>query len=78
MTKLIFHPQHDQMDCGPACLAMVASQYGKYYITEYLREQSFLTREVVSLLGVTEAAQKIGFETVAAKLTIEKLQSQYQ
>jgi ATP-binding cassette subfamily B protein len=68
-------PQHDQMDCGPACLAMVASQYGKYYSTEYLRSESFLTRDGVSLLGVTEAAQKIGFETVAAKLTIEKLQS---
>jgi ATP-binding cassette subfamily B protein len=63
------------MDCGPACLAMIASAYGKDYSTEYLRNECFLTRDGVSLLGVTEAAQKIGFETVGAKLTLEKLQS---
>ncbi|MDR2126471.1 MAG: peptidase domain-containing ABC transporter, partial [Prevotellaceae bacterium] len=75
MTKLIFYPQHDQMDCGPACLAMIASVYGKKYNVEYLRNECFLTREGVSLLGVTEAAQKIGFETVGTKLTLDKLQS---
>ncbi|MDR1347571.1 MAG: peptidase domain-containing ABC transporter [Prevotellaceae bacterium] len=69
------YPQHDQMDCGPACLAMVASQYGKYYSTEYLRNECFITREGVSLLGITEAAQKIGFKTISAKITLEKLQS---
>ncbi|MDR2066090.1 MAG: hypothetical protein LBP85_10350 [Prevotellaceae bacterium] len=73
MKKIIFYPQHDQMDCGPACLAMIASVYGKNYSVEYLCHQSFLTREGVSLLGVTEAAKGIGFETLSAKLTIEKL-----
>jgi ATP-binding cassette subfamily B protein len=68
-----FIPQHDQMDCGPACLSMIASKYGKNYSLQYLRDNSFLTREGVSLLGLTEAASKIGFETISAKLTIEKL-----
>jgi ATP-binding cassette subfamily B protein len=52
---------------------MAASTYGKRYSVEYLREECFLTREGVSLLGITEAAQKIGFETLSAKLTVEKL-----
>ena len=68
-----FTPQHDQMDCGPACLSMIASKYGKKYSLQYLRDNSFLTREGVSLLGLTEASKKIGFDTLSAKLTIEKL-----
>ncbi|NEW78617.1 MAG: peptidase domain-containing ABC transporter [Gelidibacter sp.] len=70
---MTFTPQHDQMDCGPACLSMITSFYGKHYSLQYLRDNSFITREGVSLLGITEAAQKIGFETLSAKLTAEKL-----
>lgn len=65
--------QHDQMDCGPACLAMVCNHYGKKYTLQYLRDNSFITRQGVSLLGITDAAQKIGFDTVPAKLTIGNL-----
>lgn len=63
-----FIPQHDQMDCGPACLAMISSFYGKNFSMQYLRDRSFITREGVSLLGINEAADEIGFKTVAAKL----------
>ncbi|NAW49925.1 ATP-binding cassette domain-containing protein [Elizabethkingia argentiflava] len=68
-----FHAQHDQMDCGPACLAMVASHYGKDFGLQYLRDKSFITREGVSLLGISEAADKIGFKTMAAKLKSENI-----
>ncbi|KQW98616.1 peptidase domain-containing ABC transporter [Flavobacterium sp. Root420] len=70
---ITFTHQHDQMDCGPACLAMIASNYGKNYGLQHLREHSFITKEGVSLLGIAEAANKIGFETVPAKLTLGKL-----
>ncbi|ROI07620.1 peptidase domain-containing ABC transporter [Kaistella haifensis] len=65
---MIFFAQHDQMDCGPACLAMVSSHYGKDFGLQYLRDKSFITREGVSLLGISEAASKIGFKTISAKL----------
>ncbi len=68
-----FTPQHDQMDCGPACLRMVAAAHGKTYPLEYLREKAFLSREGVSLLGISEAAEHIGLETFSAKLSISKL-----
>jgi len=68
-----FVNQYDQMDCGPACLAMVANTYGKNYSVEFLREISFLTREGVSLLDISDASESIGFETFSSKLTIEKL-----
>lgn len=66
-------PQHDQMDCGPACLSMISSHYKKKYSLQYLREISFITREGVSLLGIVEASNKIGFKAVSAKLTLERL-----
>jgi ATP-binding cassette subfamily B protein len=66
-----FTPQHDQMDCGPACLAMVASHYGKDFSLQYLRDKSFITKDGVSLLGIKEAANKIGFECTAATLEFE-------
>ena len=69
--KLIY--QYDQMDCGPACLCMVASQYGKEYSIQYLRDTTYITREGVSLLGITQAATDIGFSTLPTKLTTDKL-----
>ncbi len=70
---LKFVPQHDQMDCGPACLSMVTSQYHKHYSLQYLRDNSFITREGVSLSGINHVAKKIGFETFVAKLETKEL-----
>lgn len=63
----------DTMDCGPACLRMVAMHYGRHYPLEYLREQAGITRQGVSMLGISEAAEKIGFRTNAVKVTFEQL-----
>lgn len=73
-----FSSQYDQMDCGPACLKMIASYYGKDYSLQYLRENCFLTKDGVSLAGIREASEKIGFEMVSAKLTLQKLIENYQ
>ncbi len=70
-NKLKFFPQHDQMDCGPACLAMISSYYGKDFGLQYLRNKSFITREGVSLLGISEASKKIGFSDISAKLNAD-------
>ncbi len=65
--------QPDAMDCGPACLCMIAKHYGKNYTLDSLRRQSFIGRDGVSLLGISRAAEKIGFRTVGGRLTFEKL-----
>ena len=70
---LKFIPQHDQMDCAPACLSMMASHYGKEQDLQFLRESCYLSREGVSMLGITEAAQQIGFSSLSAQLTTERL-----
>lgn len=65
--------QHDMMDCGPACLSMISSHYGKNISLQEIREYSFITKEGVSLLGIIEASSKIGFDNYPAKITLDKL-----
>lgn len=67
------YKQHDQMDCGPTCLRMVAKHYGRNYSLQKLRELSQISREGVSLLGISEAAEKIAFRSLGAKLSLEQL-----
>ncbi|MCD6366266.1 MAG: hypothetical protein J7L46_01860 [Bacteroidales bacterium] len=52
---------------------MVAKYYGKSYLSQTLRERSHITREGVSLLGISDAAESIGMHTMGVKTTLEKL-----
>lgn len=61
------------MDCGPTCLRMIAKHYGRTYSLQTLREKSFITREGVSLLGISDAAESIGFRTMGVKITFKQL-----
>jgi ATP-binding cassette, subfamily B, bacterial len=72
-SKYKFYRQLDYMDCGPTCLKMVSAYYGVDYPLDFLRANSFITRQGVSLLGISEAAEKIGFKTLGAKLSYEQL-----
>ncbi|HPV57034.1 MAG TPA: cysteine peptidase family C39 domain-containing protein, partial [Tenuifilaceae bacterium] len=70
---MIFVKQRDAMDCGPACLAMISFYYGRMQSIEYLRKECFFDKNGVSLLGISRAAEKLGFKTVGGRLTFEKL-----
>lgn len=76
MPKFPHYKQLDAMDCGPTCLRMVAKYYGKSYSLQYLRSQSYITREGVSMLGISEAAENIGFRTRGYRLTWEELRDE--
>ena len=52
---------------------MIAVHYGRHYTLDHLREQCFIGREGVSLLGISKAAEQIGFRTVGKQLTFDKL-----
>jgi len=71
--KFSFFKQHDQMDCGPTCLRMIAKHYGRTIQLQELRNLCQISRSGASLLGVSEAAEKIGFRTLGVKLTFEQL-----
>jgi len=68
-----FYKQLDGMDCGPTCLRMIAKHYGRNYKQRTLARLCEINREGVSLLGISDAAEKIGFRTLGAKLTIQQL-----
>lgn len=59
------------MDCGPACLRMIAKHYGRSYSLYYLRHIAHLDREGVSLAGLGYAAHELGFRTMVAKTEFE-------
>ena len=70
-----FHHFHqlDAMDCGPTCLRMIAKHYGRHYSLETLRQKCFIGRSGVSLLGISEAAESIGFRTIGVHISFEQL-----
>lgn len=61
------------MDCGPTCLRMISKYYGKIFTLNDLRNKAYITREGVSMLGISDAAEAIGFHTLGVKLTFEQL-----
>ncbi|MBP1664949.1 MAG: peptide transporter, permease/ATP-binding protein [Bacteroidetes bacterium] len=71
--KFPHYRQLDAMDCGPTCLRMIATHYGRVFSLEGLREKSIFTREGVSMLGISEAAEQIGFRTTGVKISFDDL-----
>ena len=53
--------QHDQSDCGVACLLSLIHYYGGDNSLEKLRELSGTTKQGTTLLGLYQTANKIGF-----------------
>src|SRR6218665_2436310 len=71
--RFTHYQQHDAMDCGPTCLRMVTKHYKKNFTLQTLRAKSEIGKEGVSLLGIAQAAEDIGFKTLAVKVDFEKL-----
>lgn len=68
-----FSRQFDQMDCGPACVRMIASYYGKNYPLSYLRTLAHLTREGVSVANIRTSLAAIGIDSATFEITLEQL-----
>ena len=74
--KIKFKKQFDTMDCGVACLHMISQYYGKFHAMQKLRTLCHASKQGVSLMGLSEAAEAIGFRTVGAKLHYSQLRSE--
>ena len=68
-----FYKQHDSMQCGITCLQMICKYNGKEYSLESLSRYCFATTEGVSMLGISEAANKLGLHTICGRVTMEQL-----
>ena len=56
--------QLDASDCGPASLRMIARFYGIAYSAEMLTKHCHISRYGVTMRGIDECVQYIGFETM--------------
>lgn len=71
-----FYKQLDAMDCGPTCLRMIAKFHGKTFSVQQLRDNSFIQRTGVNMLGISEAAESIGMRATGVRTSIDKLKEQ--
>jgi HJR/Mrr/RecB family endonuclease len=68
-----FVKQPDISYCGPACLKMVANFYKVSISLELLKRKYFNTKESISFLKLSEAADSIGFRTIGVIIPFEML-----
>jgi ATP-binding cassette subfamily B protein len=73
MPLFPFYRQLNSMDCGPTCLRMIAKHYGKHYNIDGIRNCAGYSKAGVSLLGISEAAENIGFNVSGVQMTYEQL-----
>ncbi|WP_338731530.1 peptidase domain-containing ABC transporter [Mangrovimonas cancribranchiae] len=71
--KFPFYKQRDLKDCGPTCLKIIAKYYNKVISIQQIRFLSETTREGSSLLGLSEAAEKVGFRSLGVKIDLNTI-----
>ncbi len=55
--------QNDEMDCGPACMAMISKYFGNDLPVQFWRSRMSTNQEGTSLFDLSKAAEKVGFVT---------------
>lgn len=78
MKKVPIYKQHDSMDCGPTCIKMIAAFHGKDISINKLKDLCYISREGVSLLGISTAAEKVGFHSIGVQIPISVLTKDIQ
>jgi ATP-binding cassette subfamily B protein len=74
--KFPIFTQLDGMDCGPTCLRMIAAHHGRKFTLESLRELCEIGKTGVSLLGISEAADRIGMRSLAVEIPFATLRDE--
>ncbi len=75
MKKIKHIRQHDQSDCGVACLRTVLLYFGGDASLERLRELSGTTRQGTTMLGLLQAGQKLGLEATGYEADLDSLRT---
>lgn len=73
MKKFPFYKQPDTKDCGPTCLRIISKYYGKSISLQQIRNLSETTREGSSLLGLSDAAENLGFRSMGVQIDFNTL-----
>jgi len=72
-TRFPVDRQLDMMDCGPSCLKIISRFYNKYYSLKFLREKCGISKDGVSFLDLSYAAESIGLKSLSVKATMMDL-----
>lgn len=72
-NKFEWVKQHDSMQCGVSCLAMICRHYGKNHSIEYLDRFCHANISGVSMLGIADGARSIGLNTVTVAASTDEL-----
>lgn len=75
MSKFPEFIQHDNMDCGVACIKIIAEYYGKSYTLSELKKICIPTREGVSMAAISQTLEEMGFRCVGGRITTEILEN---
>ena len=71
--RTVFFPQHDAMDCGPACLRMVLSYYGKTLSSQAIHDTLQPDRDGVSLFDIQQTAESFDLQASAYATSLDHL-----
>lgn len=68
-----FNRQLNKMDCGPTCLSMISKFHGRSTNIERIRQKSQFGKEGVNLIGLSVAAEDMGFRTISVEINLKNL-----
>ncbi len=72
MSKITIK-QHDITDCGAACLASISANYKLEIPIARIRQYASTDKKGTNVLGLIEAAQKLGFEAKGVRGDLDSL-----
>lgn len=73
MMAKITIKQHDITDCGAACLASIATHYNLQIPIARIRQYAGTDKKGTNVLGLIEAAEKLGFEAKGVRGELDSL-----
>jgi len=73
MKSFPFYKQPDSKDCGPTCLRIISKYYGRNIPLQQIRDLAETTREGSGLLGLSNAAENLGFRTLGVQIDFNTL-----
>ena len=76
MSSFPYFKQLDANDCGPTSVRMISKYYGRNISLNFLRQNSYISKDGVSLMGISEAAESVGFRTEGFRLNFPQLKEE--
>lgn len=70
--------QHNEEDCGAACIASIAKYFGKNFTLNNIREVTGTGRQGTTLLGLKRGAEALGFNTLSVKANPQTINQKHR